>query len=43
MLYQYNCNKRYDYFKESQGRKNAVRKHCKYNHASRSGLSIESY
>ena len=42
MSYQYNCNKGCDYFRKSQERGNAVKKHCGHDRASGSGLSIES-
>ena len=37
MQYQYNCNKRYDYFR------NVIGDYCKHNCAGKNGLNIKSY
>lgn len=43
MPYQYNYNKRYYYFGESQERRNIVRKHYRHNRANGNDLNIMSY
>ena len=43
MPYQYNYNKKCNFFKEILEKKKAIKKYCKYNRASRNSLDIKSY
>ena len=42
MPYQYNCNKKCNYFRESQEKKRFVRRYYVHNHIGKTGLSIET-